>query len=277
MRPQDWYTRSLAIEEELGDRSGMAGSYHELGIVARAGGGWRRPRTGTPGPWPSRRNSVTGPGWRAATTSSAGSRRSGGGWMRPQDWYTRSLAISEELGDRPGMASSYHQLGIVAQDRGRLDEAEDWYTRSLTISEEVGDRSGMASSYHELGRVAIRRRQARGGRRTGTPALWPSARKSAIDPRWQLPTRSSGRCRDTGKSRAGAGMGSPVRGALRRSTPSGNWAASDSWPVLTHQLGTRALEACWQQVTDDPLPDTVRHYVRSYRPDTGDTSEGADR
>ena len=38
MRPQDWYTRSLAIEEELGDRSGTAASYHQLGTVAHAPG-----------------------------------------------------------------------------------------------------------------------------------------------------------------------------------------------------------------------------------------------
>ena len=68
-----------------------------------------------------------------------------------EDWYRKSLTIREELGDRPGMAITYHQLGITAQDRGRLDEAEDWYRQSLAISEELGDRPGMASSYHQLG------------------------------------------------------------------------------------------------------------------------------
>ena len=52
---------------------------------------------------------------------------------KAQDWYRKSLAISEELGDRPDMASTYHQLGITAQDRGRLDEAQDWYRKSLAI------------------------------------------------------------------------------------------------------------------------------------------------
>ena len=83
----------------------------------RGGGGWMRPRTGTPGPWPSRRNSATGPGWRTATTSSAWSRTCGGGWMRPRTG-TRSLAINEQLGDRHGMAITYHQLGMVAQEPG---------------------------------------------------------------------------------------------------------------------------------------------------------------
>ena len=230
----DWYARSLAIVEELGDRPGLAVSYHQLGTVAYqrgrldeaadwsarslaiaeelgdrprwraattssatsriSGGGWMRPRTGTPGPWPSPRSSATGRGWRAATTSSAWSRRTGGGWMRPRtgtpgpwpsrrssatgpgwrsiyhqlgavaylrgrldeaaDWSARSLAITEELGDRPGMAVGYHQLGNVAYQRGRLDEAADWYARSLAITEELGDRPGMADGYHQLGMVA---------------------------------------------------------------------------------------------------------------------------
>ena len=75
-----------------------------------------------------------------------------------EDWYRQSLTIKEELGNRPGMASTYHQLGIVAQARGRLDDAEDWYRQSLTINEELGNRPGMASTYHQLGIVA----QARG-------------------------------------------------------------------------------------------------------------------
>ena len=55
------------------------------------------------------------------------------------------------------MASSYHQLGIVAQDRGALDQADDWYRKSLTIFEELGNRPGMARSYHQLGIVAYLR------------------------------------------------------------------------------------------------------------------------
>ena len=71
-----------------------------------------------------------------------------------EGWYTRAVAIEEELGDRPGLASSYHQLGNVARLRGRLDEAEGWYTRSVAIEEELGDRPKLASSYHQLGMVA---------------------------------------------------------------------------------------------------------------------------
>ncbi|MFJ9976703.1 tetratricopeptide repeat protein, partial [Streptomyces cyaneofuscatus] len=69
-------------------------------------------------------------------------------------WYRKSLVIREDLGSRPGMSSSYHQLGTVAQEAGRLDEAEAWYRKSLVIEEDLGNRPGMSSSYHQLGTVA---------------------------------------------------------------------------------------------------------------------------
>jgi tetratricopeptide (TPR) repeat protein len=72
------------------------------------------------------------------------------------DWYRKSLVISEELGDKPAIAGRYHQLGMVAQERGQLDEAEDWYRKSLAISEELGDKPGMTINCRILGIVAQR-------------------------------------------------------------------------------------------------------------------------
>src|SRR6266581_3096076 len=118
---EDWYTKALAIKEDLGDRPGMASTYHQLGTVAQ-----RRGRLDD-----------------------------------AEDWYTKSLAINEDLGDQPGMASTYHQLGIVAQDRGRLEDAEDWYTKSLAIKEDLGDRPGMALTFAQRGLLAEQRGQPR--------------------------------------------------------------------------------------------------------------------
>jgi tetratricopeptide (TPR) repeat protein len=71
-----------------------------------------------------------------------------------ENWYHQSLTVREQVGNRPGMAVTYHQLGTVAQERGDLDTAENWYQQSLTIKEQLGNRPGMANSYHQLGRVA---------------------------------------------------------------------------------------------------------------------------
>ncbi|MEU6374330.1 tetratricopeptide repeat protein, partial [Streptomyces sp. NPDC046909] len=75
-------------------------------------------------------------------------------YQQAEDHYRTSLAISEELGDRSGIASSYHQLGRIAELRGDYQQAENHYRTSLAISEELGNRSGIASSYHQLGMIA---------------------------------------------------------------------------------------------------------------------------
>jgi tetratricopeptide (TPR) repeat protein len=75
-----------------------------------------------------------------------------------EDWYRQSLAIKEELGDRLGTAGTYHQLGNTAFLRGRLDEADDLYRQAIQIREELGLRAQLATDYHQLGITA----QARG-------------------------------------------------------------------------------------------------------------------
>ena len=71
-----------------------------------------------------------------------------------EDWYRKSLTIHEQLGLRPRMAESYLNLGNVAYQRGRLEEAEDWYRKSLTISQALTNQPGIAASYHQLGIVS---------------------------------------------------------------------------------------------------------------------------
>ena len=71
-----------------------------------------------------------------------------------EDRYRASVAISEEVGDRAVAATNYQQLGEIAQARGRLEEAADWSRRSLAIKEQRGDLSGMATTYDLLSRIA---------------------------------------------------------------------------------------------------------------------------
>ena len=151
---EDWYTRSLAIEEELGNRPGLASSYHQLGRVAQLRG-----RLDEAEDWYTRAAAIREelgdrPGLADSYHQLGMVAQDRGRLDEAEAWYTRSLAIKEELADRPKLASSYHHLGMVAQDRGRLDEAEGWYTRSLAIREDLGDRPGLVGSYHQLGMVA---------------------------------------------------------------------------------------------------------------------------
>ena len=221
---EDWYRRSLSIEEELGDRPRMANTYHQLGITAQGRGRLDE----------------------------------------ANDWYRKSLAIKEELGNRPGMANTYHQLGRIASERERVDEADDWFRKSLAIFEELGNRPHMAATCHELGNTAYLRRRLDEandwyrkslaikeelGNRPGMAltygqlGLLADARQQprhALD--WTV------RCVTLFDQFPHPATG-PGPEHLAR---------------LTHQLGLPALEQAWRQVTGQPVPQPVRDYLTSH-------------
>ena len=78
--------------------------------------------------------------------------------------YRQSLDIFERLGDQAGAAKGYHNLGVLAQDRGDYPEAERRYRQSLDIDERLGNQAGVATSYHALGGLAAQ---------TGAPSAVP--------------------------------------------------------------------------------------------------------
>jgi tetratricopeptide (TPR) repeat protein len=71
------------------------------------------------------------------------------------EFFDRSLKITEELGDRAGVAVSLHEVGNIHYLRGDYEQALDYYDRSLKIKENLGDRSGMARSQGQIGQLYV--------------------------------------------------------------------------------------------------------------------------
>ncbi|MFG2343748.1 tetratricopeptide repeat protein, partial [Streptomyces phaeochromogenes] len=97
-RAQEYYRMALTIKEELGDRSGIAGVYHQLGLIAQERGEY----------------------------------------PDAEERYRASLSISEELGDRSGVAASYGQLGSLRTVQQRPDEGVPYTLQALSICTEIG-------------------------------------------------------------------------------------------------------------------------------------------
>ena len=72
-------------------------------------------------------------------------------------WHGKSLEIDEELGNRSGRAANYYQLGQIEQARGERDTAEEWYRQAREIYAAEGDRPQLARVFHQLGLVAEER------------------------------------------------------------------------------------------------------------------------
>jgi tetratricopeptide (TPR) repeat protein len=217
-----WYRQALTISEQLGDRHVIASTYHQLGIVAQDRGDLDSAEA-----WC--RQALTleeqlGDRHAIAQTYHQLGRvaRRRGDLDSAEGWYRQALTIKERLGDRHAIAQTYHQLGIVAQDRGDLDSAEAWYRQALTISEQLGDRPGMAMSYGQLGLLAEARGQL-------TVGLEYTVRCVVLFDQFPHPSTGPG-----------------PRHLVR----------------LTRQLGIETLEETWRKVTGVELPRAVKDYVK---------------
>ncbi len=73
--------------------------------------------------------------------------------------------------DRYSCASTYHNLGWVAQDLREFEEARRNYQQALQIKIDFGDRYSCASTYHQLGWVAQDLREFEEARRNYQQAL----------------------------------------------------------------------------------------------------------
>ncbi|MHC1610686.1 MAG: tetratricopeptide repeat protein [Candidatus Methanospirareceae archaeon] len=60
----------------------------------------------------------------------------------------KALQIFDRIEDQRGVATAYHQLGIIAQEKSLLDEAEQWYRKELEILEAMG-REGFVNAWRE--------------------------------------------------------------------------------------------------------------------------------
>ncbi|MGF1991392.1 MAG: CHAT domain-containing protein [Nostoc sp. ZfuVER08] len=88
------------------------------------------------------------------------------GYLQTQNYpqakesYLRVIELSQQLQGveatqiKSSLASTYHQLGRVAEELRQYDQARDYYQQALEIFIEFGDRYSCARTYFQLGKVA---------------------------------------------------------------------------------------------------------------------------
>jgi tetratricopeptide (TPR) repeat protein len=65
----------------------------------------------------------------------------------------KALGVFQKHGDQVSIGTAYHQLGLVAQDRGDFGVAEDWYKKAVALRTQIGDEQNLATTLHQLGRI----------------------------------------------------------------------------------------------------------------------------
>lgn len=70
-------------------------------------------------------------------------------------YFEQSLAVCQELDDKPGMARAINNLAVIASSRGDYTRARELLARCLALDRELGDMRGVAYSLGELGHLAF--------------------------------------------------------------------------------------------------------------------------
>lgn len=69
------------------------------------------------------------------------------------EFYHRSLKLEEEIGNKPGIATSLNNIGFIYNNQGDIENALEFYQKSLKLLEELGNKKGIASSFNNIGNI----------------------------------------------------------------------------------------------------------------------------
>ena len=146
-----YHSRSLAIKTDIGNQLGVVSSLNNLGNAYESLGQYDEAID-----YHSRSLAIAGEiGNQQAVASSLNKIGNAyvnlGQYDKAIGYYSRSLAILEEIGNQQGVASSLSSLGNACESLGQHDKAADYHARSLAIAEEMGDPQGIAGSLNGLG------------------------------------------------------------------------------------------------------------------------------
>ena len=156
---EQWYRKSLEINERLGSERGATGDYQALGMIAQEQQQFDKAEQ-----W-YRKSLEINEGLGLERDAASDYQALGMiAWEQQQfdkaeQWYRKSLEINERLGLEKDAASDYHHLGMIAHERQQFDVAEQWYRKALEIKEKLGLERNAASDYHHLGMIAHERQQ----------------------------------------------------------------------------------------------------------------------
>ncbi|RNC82499.1 MAG: DUF4062 domain-containing protein [Phycisphaera sp.] len=150
---EDYHKRSLAIEESLGRKEGMASDLGNLGLIEQMRGNLDAAEEYLMRSLAIDKSLGRKEGMAIQLGNLGLIEQTRGNLDAAEDYHKRSLAIEESLGRKEGMAIQLGNLGLIEETRGNLDAAEDCHKRSLAINESLGRKVGMANQLGNLGLI----------------------------------------------------------------------------------------------------------------------------
>jgi tetratricopeptide (TPR) repeat protein len=108
------FGKSLAIQQQIGNRQGEAATWHQLATIDLNEGNYPAAR----------------------------------------EKFGKALAMRQQIGDRQGEAATWHNLASIDLNEGNYPAAREKFGKALAMRQQIGDRQGEAATFYQLGFVA---------------------------------------------------------------------------------------------------------------------------
>ncbi len=128
----EYYCKSMQLQEEIGDKQGIAYSLNKIGFIYQNQGDF------------------------SVTSSKEDALRAG--IQKALEYYYKSMQLQEEIGDKQGTANSLNNIGSIYLAQHQLTKAKSYYEKSYQLSKELGfpkniekAANGLKKTYEQQG------------------------------------------------------------------------------------------------------------------------------
>lgn len=126
--------------------------------------------------------------------------------------YAEARSLFESLNEPKSVGAIWHQIGVVHQGVGQIEEAESAYQRSLAMKMQAGDKPGEASTRGQLGNLYV----AIPGRREEAVVYFRQAAEIYAAPETADPMKEGFSCGNAATALASLGRFDEARAELAR-------------------------------------------------------------
>ena len=152
-RALEYLQRSLAISQEIEDRSGESTTLNNIAQIYHARGDYGRALEQLKRSLTISREIGDRSEEGAALNNISQIYDARGDYGRALEYLKRSLAIRQEIGDRSGEGATLNNISQIYDARGDYARALEYLKSSLAIQEEIGDRSGEGMALNNISTI----------------------------------------------------------------------------------------------------------------------------
>jgi tetratricopeptide (TPR) repeat protein len=149
------HSKSLKIEEEIGDENGIYSSIIEIGKVYYEQGDYNNATIHYIKGLKAAKGADNKKGIASTLNNLGIIYAEQDSFKKAIACFNESLKTKEDIGDKLGMASSLGNIGSIHSSQGNYDKAVEYFNESFKIHEQMGDKRGMAGSLTRIGEICV--------------------------------------------------------------------------------------------------------------------------